>query len=330
MDARTLEDIHQRSWRLETGRRMGAAAMYSPVFFLVLMLGVIFNLVPLLVTGGLQRGQNPYYALPLWAQTVLTALMIGLLASGPAFIVGVLVRLGFSWQLVRMARAVPFADLPPLPALQPGELLGGVIVKRFSGLGLVIKRRPAPAIIWWPFAWGLVAVFTAMTIAVVGNAFRAAGLAGALSAGGFMAIWWLIPLPLLKTMTLTVTPRPGSSRDPGSGEDSRGPSRNTPSFTSPGSGVHIDPRTGAPPDTGAPQATITVQTGIGLFLPRSTRTLRADAIDGVYMTPAGLRIMPRPGSRAKPIDIIGFSPGPLGAWQARRVGTVIEAMLRSG
>ncbi|MBX9737642.1 MAG: hypothetical protein K2X32_12030 [Phycisphaerales bacterium] len=295
MDARTLEDIHQRSWRLETGRRIGSAAMYSPVFFLVLMLGVVFNLVPLLVTGGLQRGQNPYSALPLWAQTVLTVLSIGLLASGPAFIVGVLVRIGFSWQLMRMARAVPFADLPPLPALQPGELLGGIIVKRFSGQGLVIKRRPAPAIIWWPFAWGLVAVFTAMTIAVVGNAFRAAGLAGALSAGGFMAIWWLIPLPLLKTMTLTVTPRADASAT-----------------------------------AGELPAMITVQTGIGLFLPRSTRALRADAIDGVYMTPAGLRIMPREGSRAKPIDIVGFSPGPLGAWQARRVGTVIEAMIRSG
>ncbi len=303
LDARTLEETHQRAAGLETGRRFGAAAMYSPVFFLVLMLGVIFNLVPLLVTGNLARGQNPMNALPVWAQTVLTALALGLLASGPAFIVGVFVRAWFSLRLGALARTVRFADLPPLPALRPGELLGSVLVRDVSSAGLIIKRRPAPAIIWWPFAWGLVAVFTAMTVAVVGNAYRATGVLGALSAGGFMALWWLIPLPLLKTMTLTV--RPGSR--PG-GELSDG--------------------LGAAQPTETSAASVSIRTGIGLFLPRSTRTLTADKIDGVYLTPAGLRIMPRAGVYGRPIDIVGFSPGPLGAWQARRVGTVIEAMLR--
>ncbi len=275
--------------------------MYSPVFFLVLMLGVIFNLVPLLVSGGLTRGQNPMHALPVWANTLLTALFLGLIASGPAFVVGVVVRAWFALRLAAMARALRFADMPPLPAIKPGELLGSVLVREISGEGLVIKRRPAPAIIWWPFAWGLVAVFTAMTVAVVGNAYRATGLPGALSAGGFMALWWLIPLPLLKTMTLTV--RPGARRDDA------------------GAGDAIEPI-----EAGA--GSVSIKTGIGLFLPRSTRTLTADKIDGVYLTPAGLRIMPRAGTYGRPIDVVGFSPGPLGAWQARRVGTVIEAMLR--
>lgn len=211
-----IQRAHDRAQAIENVRRVGVGAMYSPAFFLVLMLGVMVNLVSLYTGGG--RASNAGAMLPAWANVVIGLLSVALMVSIPAMVIGMIVRLVASRSLRKHAKAVSMETMPALPPPSAGEIMGMLAIKRLDEEGLVIRRRPAPAVVWIPFTWGVVAVFSTLTFAVVSSSFASGGWTSALIAGGFMGVWWTIPLPLLRYERVTVRGADGRTGQASSAE----------------------------------------------------------------------------------------------------------------
>lgn len=197
-----IQHAHDRAQAIESVRRVGVGAMYSPAFFLVLMLGVMVNLVSLFAGGG--RAGNGGAMLPGWANVVVGLLSFALMVSIPAMVMGMVIRLVAGRSMWRHAKAVSMESMPALPAPSAGEIMGMLAIKRLDAEGLVMRRRPAPAVVWIPFTWGVVAIFSTLTFAVVSSSYSSGGWTSALIAGGFMGVWWTIPLPLLRYERVTV------------------------------------------------------------------------------------------------------------------------------
>lgn len=161
--------------RAERWRRVGILIMYSPAFFLAILVGLLAPAV--LINGA--GAPPPASQFPGWLEALLIGVLAGMMLSLLACPFGVVLRAASAGRVERLGERFAFEELPQQTPVRTGERLGVWVVRGLAAApvpAVELHIELAPPALWRIFAWGFsgfLLLCIAMTIAQGGGPFVA-------------------------------------------------------------------------------------------------------------------------------------------------------------